>query len=91
MRAAARRPHRWACQAGGVRNNAQEPTTGHVVMFGAASVGWLVLFLVNLAVFAPTTGWWVRAVFSGVLLLASLAFTLVLWRRLGRGARTQRR
>ncbi|MDT7599759.1 MAG: hypothetical protein QOK26_1836, partial [Pseudonocardiales bacterium] len=28
-----------------MRNNAAEPTLGHVIMFAAASVGWLVLFL----------------------------------------------
>jgi hypothetical protein len=67
-----------------VRNNAAEPTLGHVIMFGAASVGWLVLFLVNLTLFAPGPGWWVRAVFSGVLLVASAIFTVVLWRRLNK-------
>jgi hypothetical protein len=67
-----------------VRNNAAEPTLGHVIMFGAVSVGWLVLFLVNLTLFAPGPGWWVRAVFSGVLLVASAIFTVVLWRRLNK-------
>jgi len=67
-----------------VRNNAAEPTLGHVIMFGAASAGWLVLFLINLTLFAPSAGWWVRAVFSGVLLVGSAIFTVVLWRRLGR-------
>jgi len=67
-----------------VRNNAAEPTLGHVIMFGAASAGWLVLFLINLTLFAPSAGWWVRAAFSGVLLVGSAIFTVVLWRRLGR-------
>lgn len=61
-----------------------EPTLGHVIMFGAASVGWLVLFLVNLTVFAPSAAWWIRAAFSGILLIASAVFTVVLWRRLNR-------
>jgi len=34
--------------------------------------------------FAPSAGWWVRAVFSGALLVGSAIFTVVLWRRLGR-------
>lgn len=68
----------------GVRNNAAEPTLGHVIMFGAASVGWLVLFLVNLAQFTSSPGWWLKAVFSGVLLVGSAVFTVVLWRRMGR-------
>jgi membrane protein implicated in regulation of membrane protease activity len=68
-----------------VRNNAAEPALGHVIMFGAASAGWLVLFLINLSLFAPGPGWWARAVFSGLLLVASLLFTAVLWRRLSRG------
>jgi hypothetical protein len=67
-----------------VRNNAAEPTLGHVIMFGAASVGWLVLFLINLTLFSSGPGWWVRAAFSGVLLVGSAVFTVVLWRRLGR-------
>jgi membrane protein implicated in regulation of membrane protease activity len=67
-----------------VRNNAAEPTLGHVIMFGAASAGWLVLFLVNLTLFAPSPGWWVRLVFSGLLLIGSVIFTIVLWRRLNR-------
>ena len=67
-----------------MRNNAAEPTLGHVIMFGAASAGWLILFLINLTLFAPSAGWWVRAVFSGVLLVGSLIFTVVLWRRLGK-------
>jgi hypothetical protein len=72
------------CEAGRVRNNAAQPTVGHVIMFGASSMGWLILFLINLAMHTDTAGWWVRAVFSGVLLLGSLVFTLLLWRRLGR-------
>lgn len=67
-----------------MRNNASEPTLGHVIMFGAASAGWLVLFLINLAAYAPTGGWWARAVFSGVLLVGSLIFTVLLWLRLSR-------
>lgn len=74
-----------------MRNNAQEPTPGHVLMFGATSAGWLVLFLINLAVFEPTTSWYLRAVFSGLLMLGSLLFTLVLWRRLSRRGSPQRR
>jgi hypothetical protein len=35
--------------------------------------------------FGPASaGWWVRAVFSGVLLVGSAVFTVVLRRRLGR-------
>lgn len=64
-----------------MRNNAAEPTQGHVIMFGAVSAGWLVLFLINLAQYAPTAGWYTRAVFSGVLLLGSVVFTIVLARR----------
>ncbi len=71
-----------------MRNNAAEPSLGHVIMFGAATVGWLVLFLFNLTLFAPGAGWWVKAVFSGVLMAASAVFTLVLWRRLSRGNAT---
>jgi hypothetical protein len=67
-----------------VRNNASEPTLGHVIMFGAAAVGWLILFLINLTLFAPGAGWWLRAIFSGVLLVASTVFAVVLWRRLNR-------
>jgi hypothetical protein len=67
-----------------VRNNASEPTLGHVIMFGAAAVGWLILFLINLTLFAPGAGWWLRAIFSGVLLVASTVFAIVLWRRLSR-------
>ena len=67
-----------------MRNNAAEPTLGHVIMFGAASAGWLILFLINLTLFAPSAGWWVRAVFSAALLVGSLIFTFVLWRRLGK-------
>jgi hypothetical protein len=81
------------CQAERVRNNAAEPTLGHVIMFAAASVGWLVLFLINLTLSTPGAGWWVRAVFSGVLLVGSVIFTFVLWRRLGKkgaGKSTQR-
>ena len=71
-----------------MRNNAAEPTLGHVIMFGAASAGWLILFLINLTLFAPSAGWWVRAVFSGVLLVGSLIFTFVLWRRLGKAKKS---
>lgn len=71
-----------------MRNNAAEPTLGHVIMFGAASAGWLILFLINLTLFAPSAGWWVRAVFSGVLLVGSLIFTFVLWRRLGKARKS---
>jgi hypothetical protein len=67
-----------------VRNNAAQPTLGHVIMFGCATAGWLILFLINMALPASSTGWWLRAVFSGVLLVGSLAFTIVLWRRLNR-------
>jgi hypothetical protein len=68
----------------GVRNNVQQPTLGHVVMFGAVSAGWLVLFLVNLVMGSAGPGWWIRAVFSGVLLVGSAVFTVVLWRRFSR-------
>jgi hypothetical protein len=67
-----------------VRNNAAEPTLGHVIMFGTASAGWLVLFLINLTLFAPSPGWWVRAAFSGAMLIASAVFTIVLLRRLNK-------
>lgn len=67
-----------------MRNNIQQPTLGHVIMFGAASAGWLVLFLINLLMPSTGTGWWLRAAFSGVLLVASAVFTVVLWRRLSR-------
>jgi hypothetical protein len=73
-----------------VRNNASEPTLGHVIMFGAASAGWLILFLINLTLFTPSTAWWVRAVFSGVLLLACAVFTVVLWLRLNRSKTADR-
>jgi hypothetical protein len=74
-----------------VRNNASEPTLGHVIMFGAAATGWLILFLINLALYAPTTAWWLRAVFSGVLLVVSVVFTFLLWRRFGRKKIGERR
>jgi hypothetical protein len=61
-----------------------EPTLGHVIMFAASAVGWLVLFLVNLMFSAPGAGWWMRAVFSGVLLLVSVTLAVVLWRRLAK-------
>lgn len=79
-----RSPTGGTCQAERVRNNASEPTLGHVIMFGAAAVGWLILFLINLTLFAPGAGWWLRAIFSGVLLVASTVFAIVLWRRLSR-------
>ncbi|HEY1967328.1 MAG TPA: hypothetical protein VGH89_05240 [Pseudonocardia sp.] len=79
-----RSPTGHTCQADRVRNNASEPTLGHVIMFGAAAVGWLILFLINLTLFAPGAGWWLRAIFSGVLLVASTVFAVVLWRRLNR-------
>ncbi|MBO0849828.1 MAG: hypothetical protein J2P20_10230 [Pseudonocardia sp.] len=67
-----------------MRNNVRQPALGHVIMFGAASAGWLVLFVVNLLMPSTGSGWWSRAVFSGVLLVASTVFTVVLWRRLSR-------
>jgi len=54
-------------------------TTGHVVMFASVSCAWLVLFVVNLVWYEPTQGWWMRAVFSGLLLLASIAITVTLY------------
>jgi hypothetical protein len=33
---------------------------------------------------APGAGWWMRAVFSGVLLLVSVTLAVVLWRRLAK-------
>jgi len=59
-------------------------------MFGAAAVGWLILFLINLSLYAPTAGWWVRAAFSGILLAGSIVFTILLWRRLGRKKAAER-
>jgi hypothetical protein len=67
-----------------VRNNMSEPTLGHVIMFAASAVGWLVLFLVNLTFSAPGAGWWIRAVFSGVLLIVSTVLAIMLWRRLAK-------
>lgn len=64
-----------------MRNNATRPGAGHVIMIAGVAVGWLVLFGVNLALYEPTAGWWVRAVFSGLLVIASAAFAVVLWRR----------
>lgn len=73
-----------------VRNNAAQPTIGHVIMFAAAAAGWLILFLINLTLFTPSAGWWIRAVFSGVLLVASLVFAVVLWRRVNRNKAADR-
>jgi hypothetical protein len=70
-----------------VRNNVRQPNLGHVIMFGAASAGWLVLFLASLVMPATGTAWWVRTVFSGVLLVGSVVFTVVLWRRFSRANR----
>ena len=84
-----REPRRWSAftvpvKLDTVRNNAAEPSLGHVIMFGATTLGWLVLFLINLTMFAPNTGWWTKAVFSGTLMVASAAFAVVLWRRMAR-------
>lgn len=73
-----------------MRNNASEPTLGHVIMFGAAAAGWLILFLINLTMYTPTAGWWVKAAFSGALLVGSIVFAIVLLRRLGRKKTTER-
>ncbi len=50
-------------------------------MFTAVAAGWLVLFLVNLVGFELDTGWWIRAVFSGVFLIAATVLAAALWRR----------
>ncbi|WP_028922894.1 hypothetical protein [Pseudonocardia acaciae] len=67
-----------------MRNNVHQPTIGHVVMFGAASVGWLVLFVVSLM---GSRGWLLPA-FSGVLMVCSAVFTVVLLRRFSRAKKT---
>ncbi|MBB6379647.1 hypothetical protein BKA01_006922 [Pseudonocardia eucalypti] len=67
-----------------MRNNAAEPTLGHVIMTGAMAAGWLVLFLINLAAFSPTTKWYLLAVFSGVAMLGSAGFSVLLWVRMNR-------
>ncbi|GAA5172381.1 hypothetical protein GCM10023321_72140 [Pseudonocardia eucalypti] len=78
------RPPAPPCQADRVRNNAAEPTLGHVIMTGAMAAGWLVLFLINLAAFSPTTKWYLLAVFSGVAMLGSAGFSVLLWVRMNR-------
>lgn len=72
------------CEAGPVRNNVSQPSIGHVIMFTAAAVGWLVLFLVKLTAFVPGAAWWIQVVFSGTLMLASGVFAVLLWRRVVR-------
>ena len=72
-----------------MRNNASEPNLGHVIMFGAASVGWVILFLINLSMYTPTASWWARAALSGLLLIGSTVFTVLLWRRLVRAKITK--
>ena len=78
------RPPDPPCQADRVRNNATQPTLGHVIMTGAMAAGWLVLFLINLASFSPTTKWYLLAVFSGVAMLGSAGFSVLLWVRMNR-------
>lgn len=53
-------------------------------MFAALSVAWLILFVVNLIGYQPTTSWWLRAVFSAVLLVASVGIAITLYRRRAR-------
>ena len=67
-----------------MHNNVSQPGIGHVIMFAAATVGWLVLFLTKLTAFVPSAAWWIQVVFSGTLMLASGVFAVLLWRRVAR-------
>lgn len=60
-----------------MRNNVSNPSIGHVIMFGAVTMGWLVLFLITLASGGSST-FWIKAAFSGIFLVASAAATVLL-------------
>jgi hypothetical protein len=67
-----------------VRNNVSQPSIGHVIMFAAAAVGWMVLFLVTVSSSEIGATFWIKVVFSGILMLASGVFAGLLWRRVAR-------
>jgi len=70
-----------------VRNNVSQPGIGHVIMFAAATVGWTVLFVITLLSHAPGGSWWIKIVFSGLLMVASAVFAVLLWRRVPRDSK----
>jgi hypothetical protein len=64
-----------------VRNKTSKPSIRHVIMFGGATVGWLLLFLISLSTPGPGTTFWIKVVFSGGFAIASSVGTVLLWRR----------
>ena len=64
-----------------MRKNASKPSIGHVIMFAAATVGWLVLFLISLSSQGPASTFWIKVVFSGLFTAASSVGTVLLLRR----------
>ena len=64
-----------------MRNKTSKPGIGHVIMFGGATIGWLLLFLISLSSYGPGTTYWIKVVFSGGFAAASSVGTILLWRR----------
>jgi len=62
-----------------VRKRTSKPGVRHVIMFGGATVGWLLLFLISLS--TPGPAFWIKVVFSGGFAIASSVGTVLLWRR----------
>jgi hypothetical protein len=58
-----------------VRNNLSQPSIGHVIMFGAVTLGWLLLFLITLGSGGST--FWIKLVFSGLFMIGSAAVTVL--------------
>lgn len=58
-----------------MRNNLSQPSIGHVIMFGAVTMGWLLLFLITLGSGGST--FWIKLTFSGLFMIGSAAVTVV--------------
>lgn len=59
-----------------MRNNLSEPSIGHVIMFGAVTMGWLLLFVITLGSGGGPT-FWIKLVFSGLFMVGSGAVTVL--------------
>lgn len=67
-----------------VDNDLSRPSLGHVVVFAAVTVGWLVLLLITLMSSAPGPTLWIKVGFSGLFAVISGVGTALLWRRVSR-------
>jgi TM2 domain-containing membrane protein YozV len=70
-----------------VRNNFSQPSIGHVIMFAGVTVGWLLLFLITLASSGSST-FWIKVVFSGLLMTVSAVGTVLILVRVIRNKRS---